>query len=83
MAAKVTPAGADGDTDAAWFWLIMDQTLRVRKATPNERNFEKDITVTTVRSQGPGMRVREFLMVPEDLVAYVLEYGETCLLDDG
>jgi hypothetical protein len=43
MAAKVTPASADGDTDAAWFWLNMDQTLRVRKATPNERNLEKDI----------------------------------------
>jgi hypothetical protein len=61
----------------------MDQTLRVRRATPNERNIEKDITVTIVRTLGPGMRIREFRMVPEDLVGYVLKYGERCLLDDG
>jgi len=83
MAAKVTPAGADGDTDAAWFWLNIDQTLRVRKATQNERNLEKDVTITVVRTLGHGIRVREFLMVPEDLVAYVLKYGEGCLVDDG
>ena len=83
MTAKVGPAGADGDADAGWFWLNMDRTLRVRRATPNERNIEKDITVTFVRTLGSGMRVREFRMVPEDLVAYVLTYGERCLVDDG
>jgi hypothetical protein len=83
MTAKVGPASADGDADAGWFWLNMDQTLRVRRATPNERNIEKDITVTIVRALGSGMRVREFRMVPEDLVGYVLKYGERCLLDDG
>jgi hypothetical protein len=83
MAAALGPASAAGDADAAWFWLNMDQTLRVRKATPNERNLEKDITVTIVRSQGPGTRIREFLKVPEDLVAYVLKYGGRCLEDDG
>jgi hypothetical protein len=83
LTAKVGPASADGDADAAWFWLNMDQTLRVRRATPNERNIEKDITVTIVRTLGPGMRVREFWMVPEDLVGYVLKYGEGCLMDDG
>ena len=83
LTAKVTPASADGDADAAWFWLNMDQTLRVRRATPNERNLEKDITVTIVRTLGPGIRVREFRMVPEDLVGYVLKYGEGCLVDDG
>jgi len=83
MAAKVTPAGADGDTDAAWFWLNIDQTLRVRKATQNERNLEKDVTITVVRTLGHGIRVRGFLMVPEDLVGYVLKYGERCLVDDG
>ena len=83
MTAKVGPASADGDADAAWFWLNMDQTLRVRRATPYERNIEKDITVTIVRTLAPGMRVREFRMVPEDLVGYVLKYGERCLLDDG
>jgi hypothetical protein len=83
MTAKVAPASADGDADAAWFWLNMDQTLRVRRATPYERNIGKDITVTIVRTLGPGMRVREFRMVPEDLVGYVLKYGERCLVDDG
>jgi hypothetical protein len=83
MAAALGPASAAGDADAAWFWLNMDQTLRVRKATPNERNLEKDITITIVRSQEPGMRIREFLMVPEDHVAYVLKYSERCLVDDG
>lgn len=83
MTAKVSPASADGDADAAWFWLNMDHTLRVRRATPNERNIEKDIAVTIVRSLGPGMLVREFRMVPEDLVGYVVKYGERCLVDDG
>ena len=83
MTAKVAPASADGDADAAWFWLNMDQTLRVRRATPYERNIEKDVTVTIVRTLAPGMRVREFRMVPEDLVGYVLKYGERCLVDDG
>jgi hypothetical protein len=83
MVAKVTCTGADGDTDATWFWLNIDQNLRVRKATQNERNLEKDVTVTVVRTLGHGIRIREFLMVPEDLVAYVLKYGEGCLVDDG
>jgi hypothetical protein len=59
----------------------MDQTLRVRKASPNERNIERDITVTIVRTIGPGIRLREFRMVPESLVGYVLKYGERCLVD--
>jgi hypothetical protein len=83
MTAKVGPASADGAADAAWFWLNMDQTIRVRRATPNERNIEKDITVTIVRSLGAGTRIREFRMVPEDLVGYVVKYGERCLVDDG
>jgi hypothetical protein len=83
MIAKVGPASADGDADTTWFWLNMDQTVRVRKATPNERNIERDITVTIVRTIAPGMRIREFRMVPEDLVGYVLKYGERCLVDDG
>jgi hypothetical protein len=83
MTAKIAPASADGDADAAWFWLNMDQTLRVRKASPNERNIERDITVTIVRTIGPGIRLREFRMVPESLVGYVLKYGERCLVDDG
>ena len=83
MTAKVAPASADGDADAAWFWLNMEQTLRVRKATPNERNIEKDITVTIVRTLGSGIRVREFRLIPADLVGYVLRYGERCLVDDG
>jgi len=83
MTVKVGPASTDGDADAAWFWLNMDQTLRVRRATPNERNIEKDITITIVRTLGPGIRVREFRMVPENLVGYVLKYGERCLVDDG
>ena len=83
MTAKVGPASADGDADAAWFWLNMNRTLRVRKAAPNERNIEKDITVTIVRTFGRGMRVREFWMVPEDHVGYVLKYGERCLVDNG
>jgi hypothetical protein len=61
----------------------MVKTVRVRKASPNERNIERDITVTIVRTIGPGMRIREFRMVPEDLVGYVLKYGERCLVDDG
>jgi hypothetical protein len=61
----------------------MDQTIRVRRATSNEQNIEKDISVTIVRTLGPGVRVREFRMVPEDLVGYVLKYGERCLVDDG
>jgi len=83
MTAKIAPASADGDADAAWFWLNMDQTLRVRKASPDERNIERDITVTIVRTIGPGMLLREFRMVPESLVGYVLKYGERCLVDDG
>ena len=83
MTLKVGPASADGDADAEWFWLNMERTLRVRRATPNERNIEKDITVTIVRTLGPGMRMREFWMVPMDLVGYVLKYGERCLVDDG
>jgi hypothetical protein len=83
MAAKVGPASPDGDADAAWFWLNMDETLRVRRATPNERNIEEDITVTIVRALGPGTRVREFRMVPGDLIGYVLKYSARCLLDDG
>jgi Bifunctional DNA primase/polymerase, N-terminal len=83
MTAKVGPASAAGDADSAWFWLNVDQTLRVRRATPNERNIEKGITVTIVRTLGPGMRIREFWMVPESLVGYVLKYGERCLVDDG
>jgi hypothetical protein len=83
MIAKVGPASADGDADATWFWLNMVKTVRVRKASPNERNIERDITVTIVRTIGPGMRIREFRMVPEDLVGYVLKYGERCLVDDG
>ncbi len=81
--AKVGPASADGDADAAWFWLHMDQTIRVREATPHERNIEKDITVTIVRTLGPGIRVREFWIVPESLVGYILKYGEKCLVTDG
>ena len=83
MAMKVGPAGADGDADAGWFWLNTDQTLRVRSATPNERNIEKGITTTIVRALGPGMRIREFWMIPDGLVGYVLKYGERCLVDDG
>jgi hypothetical protein len=83
MTAKLGPAGADGDADAAWFWLHMDQTLRVRRSTPNEQNIEKNINVTIVRALGSGMRFREFWMVPESLVGYVLKYGERCLVDDG
>jgi hypothetical protein len=83
MTAKVGPASADGDADAAWFSLNMDQTVRVRKASLNERSIERDVTVTIVRAIGPGMRIREFRMVPESLVGYVLKYGERCLVDDG
>jgi hypothetical protein len=61
----------------------MDQTVRVRKASLNERSIERDVTVTIVRAIGPGMRIREFRMVPESLVGYVLKYGERCLVDDG
>jgi hypothetical protein len=83
MTAKVGPASADGDADAAWFWLNIDQTLHVRRARSNEQNIEEGITVTIVRTVGPGIRTREFWMVPEDLVGYVLKYGERCLVDDG
>ena len=83
MTMKVGPAGADGDADAGWFWLNTHQTLRVRSATPNERNIEKGITTTIVRALGPGMRIREFWMTPDGLVGYVLKYGERCLVDDG
>jgi hypothetical protein len=83
MKAKVGPAGGDGDADAVWFWLNMNHTLRLRRATANERNIEKDITVTIVRMLGSGVRTREFWMVPESLVGYVLKYGEKCLVDDG
>jgi len=83
MRAKIAHASADGDADAAWFWLHMDQTLRVRRSTPSERNIEKNINVTIVRTLGAGMRIREFWKVPGDLVGYVLKYGEKCLVDDG
>jgi hypothetical protein len=83
MRAKIAPASADGDTDASWLWLHMDQTLRVRRSTPNERNIEKDITITIVRAIESGTRVREFWMVPDSLVGYVLKYGEKCLVNDG
>jgi hypothetical protein len=83
MRAKVGPASADGDADAAWFWLHMDQAVRVRRSTPNERNIEKNINITIVRALGPGTRTREFWIVPESLIGYVLRYGEKCLVSDG
>jgi hypothetical protein len=83
MRAKIAPASADGDADAAWFWLHMDQAVRARRSTPNERNIEKDINVTIVRAIGPRMRIREFWIVPERLIGYLLKYGEKCLVSDG
>jgi hypothetical protein len=82
MRAKLGPASADGDADGAWFWLHSGRTLRVRRPTPTERNIEKNITATIVRALGQGTRIREFWMVPEDLVGYVLKYQERCLVDD-
>jgi hypothetical protein len=83
MRMKIAPASADGDADAAWFWLHMDQTLRVRRSTPSERNIEKNINITIVRTLGAGIQIREFWIVPENLAGYVLKYGEKCLVDDG
>jgi hypothetical protein len=83
MRAKIAPASADGDADAAWFWLHMNQTLRARRSTLSEQNIEKNINVTIVRMLGAGMQNREFWMVPEKLVGYVLKYGAKCFVDDG
>ncbi len=84
MQEKLGQASEDGDTDGGWFWLNVNQTIHARAATPNERNIETGITVTVVKGIGHhGARLREFLMVPPELIGYVLKYGEKCLMDDG
>jgi hypothetical protein len=81
LQARIRAANTECGADAGWFWLNPDHAIRVRSATLEERNIEEGITVTIVRRIKQQARMREFWMIPDDHVDYVLKYGAKCLVD--
>ena len=70
--------------DAAWFEKHGGRRKRVRRAAEVERADDPETTVIIVSQIKPGMRTRQGLCAPDDLIDFVLRNGEDCVeFQDG